>query len=100
MRLITRAEVAIEDDALTHHRDDQGYDYGDNRAVLLHVASFQINLTTAQVVRATEFDYLATFTMMRWSGAALRITHGRRPRGGGSPLEGGLRAFGRDATVP
>jgi len=51
-------------------------------------------------VRATEFDYLATFTMMRWSGAALRITHGRHPRGGGSPLEGGLRAFGRDATVP
>lgn len=42
MRLITRAEVAIEDNALTHHRDDQGYDYGDNRAVLLHVASFQL----------------------------------------------------------
>jgi hypothetical protein len=38
MRLIARAEVAEEDDALTHHRDDQGYDYGGNRAVSLHAA--------------------------------------------------------------
>jgi hypothetical protein len=42
MRLIAWAEVAIEDNALTHHRDDQGYDYGDNWAVLLHVASLQL----------------------------------------------------------
>lgn len=38
MRLIARTEVAEEDDALTNHRDDQGYDYGDNWAVSLHVA--------------------------------------------------------------
>ena len=38
LRAITRAEVAKEDNALTHHCDDQGYDYGDNRAVSLHIA--------------------------------------------------------------
>jgi len=38
LRVITRAEVAKEDNALTHHCDDQGYDYGDNRAVSLHIA--------------------------------------------------------------
>jgi hypothetical protein len=42
MRLITRAEVAEQDNALPHHCDDQGYDYGDNWAVLLHVASLRL----------------------------------------------------------
>jgi hypothetical protein len=42
MRLIARTEVANQDDALTHYCDDQGYDYGDNWAVLLHVASLRL----------------------------------------------------------
>lgn len=65
MRLIARAEVAEENNALTHHRDDQGYDYGNNWAVLLHVV---ILPSCCSRSAAAEFDYLPAFTMLRWSG--------------------------------
>jgi hypothetical protein len=60
MRAITGAEVAKEDNGLTHHRNDQGYDYGDNWVVLLHAAMF---LTAAQVARTAAFDDHAAFTI-------------------------------------
>jgi hypothetical protein len=65
MRVIARPKVVQEDNALTHDRDNQGYQC----AASVHVRYF-CYLTAAQVVCIAAFDDQLAFTM---SGGAASV---------------------------
>jgi hypothetical protein len=68
MRVIARPKVVQEDNALTHDRDNQGYNQG-YCATSVHLRYF-CYLTAAQVVCIAAFDDQLAFTM---SGGAASV---------------------------
>jgi hypothetical protein len=76
MRAIARAKVVQENNALTHDRDNQGYNHGYRCAASVHVRYF-CYVTAAQVVCIAAFDDQLAITMSGGAASVGTVKAGR-----------------------